>query len=133
MFSEKKKVCPGKYLPDHFYPLCLTACQLLIFKSVYLLGSLKTNHLSLISICRRGKRGSFGDPYLFLFESFQQGSRMVRKEGEREMGSSVGVWHLHGFIVAVLFQLCLFEAFPTYEHATDKIPWMTGWLVGLFI
>lgn len=58
---------------------------------------------------------------------------MVRKEGEREMGSSVGVWYLHGFIVAVLFQLCLFEAFPTYEHATDKIPWMTGWLVGLFI
>lgn len=70
-----------------------------------------------------GKHGSFWDPYLFLFESFQQGSRMVRKEWERETGSGVGVWHLYGLIVTVLFQLCLFEAFPSNEHATDKIPW----------
>lgn len=54
---------------------------------------------------------------------------MVRKEWEREMGSSVGVWHLHGFIVTVFFQLCLLEAFPTYEHATDEIPWVADWSV----
>lgn len=51
---------------------------------------------------------------------------MVRKEWERETGASVGVGHLHGFIVAVFFQLCLFEAFSTYEHAADKIPWVAG-------
>lgn len=51
---------------------------------------------------------------------------MVRKEWEREMGSSIGVWHLQGFVVTVLLQLCLFEAFSTYEHATDKIPFFTA-------
>lgn len=65
----------------------------------------------------------FWDPYLFLLESFQQGRGMVREEWEREMGSGVGVWHLYGFVVTVFFQLCLFVTFPTYEHATDKIPW----------
>lgn len=48
---------------------------------------------------------------------------MVREKWERETGSSVGVWHLYGFIVTAFFQLCLFVTFPTYEHATDKIPW----------
>ena len=60
--------------------------------------------------------------YLFLSESFHQGSCVVRKEREGEAWPCVAVRYLDGFIVAAVLHFGVLGGSLFSEHAGQEVP-----------